>query len=175
MAKGTAEKTDQALWERVKSEITAGDKGGRAGQWSARKAQLAAKEYQSRGGGYRGPKGKGNHLRQWTDEGWGTRSGAKSRESGERYLPRSAREALSEDEYRRSTSRKRADTSRGKQFSRQPKDVAEKTARQRRPRRGRAGASRAALCGWVPPSCAASCWGRAARSGASAPACAPTR
>ena len=33
--------------------IMRGTKGGRAGQWSARKAQLLAKEYKRRGGGYR--------------------------------------------------------------------------------------------------------------------------
>ena len=37
-----AEYTDPALRERLKAEITAGDKGGRPGQWSARKAQLLA-------------------------------------------------------------------------------------------------------------------------------------
>ena len=47
----TAEKTDPALWEEVKEEVTAGSKGGRAGQWSARKAQLAVAEYKKRGGG----------------------------------------------------------------------------------------------------------------------------
>jgi type 1 glutamine amidotransferase len=49
-----ARKDDPALWERVKSEVTEGDKGGRAGQWSARKAQLATQEYKRRGGSYVG-------------------------------------------------------------------------------------------------------------------------
>lgn len=34
-------------------KIKAGGKGGRPGQWSARKAQMLAKEYKSKGGGYR--------------------------------------------------------------------------------------------------------------------------
>ena len=34
-------------------KILAGSKGGRAGQWSARKAQLLAKMYKARGGGYK--------------------------------------------------------------------------------------------------------------------------
>jgi hypothetical protein len=63
----TAQKTDPALWEKVKAEITAGDKGGKPGQWSARKAQLASHEYQQRGGGYRGAKRKDNGLQQWSD------------------------------------------------------------------------------------------------------------
>ena len=53
---GVARKSDPELWDRVKSEVTAGDKGGKPGQWSARKAQLATAEYQRRGGGYLGRK-----------------------------------------------------------------------------------------------------------------------
>ncbi|WP_019514867.1 hypothetical protein [Sphingomonas sp. Mn802worker] len=33
--------TESTLWEKVKGEITAGAKGGKKGQWSARKAQMA--------------------------------------------------------------------------------------------------------------------------------------
>jgi len=40
----TSKKTDPELWEKVKEDVTAGDKGGRAGQWSARKAQMAVQE-----------------------------------------------------------------------------------------------------------------------------------
>jgi hypothetical protein len=39
----------KTLFERIK----AGGKGGKPGQWSARKAQMLAKEYKSKGGGYR--------------------------------------------------------------------------------------------------------------------------
>ena len=48
---GTARRTDPELWETVKAEVTAGEKGGHAGQWSARKAQFAVQEYKRRGGG----------------------------------------------------------------------------------------------------------------------------
>ena len=124
----TAKKSDPELWEKVKQEITAGDKGGKPGQWSARKAQLAAQAYQQRGGEYQGGKGKDNHLQQWTDENWGTQSGKKSAETGERYLPEKARDALSEEEYQRTTNQKRRDTRRGQQHSKQPADIARKTA-----------------------------------------------
>jgi hypothetical protein len=127
----TAERTDPELWETVKSEITKSDKGGEKGEWSARKAQLAVQEYKRRGGGYRGRKRSDNSLKQWTEEKWGTRSGAKSTETGERYLPRKAREALSKEEYERTTAKKRRDKAKGKQFSGQPHDVKEKTARYR--------------------------------------------
>lgn len=127
----TAEKTDPALWEEVKEEVTAGSKGGRAGQWSARKAQLAVAEYKKRGGGYRGARDPDNALHRWTKEDWGTKSGQKSGKTGERYLPKAAREELSDDDYRRTTARKRADTKKGRQFSAQPADIARKTRRHR--------------------------------------------
>ena len=125
----TAEKTDPKLWETVKEEVTAGAKGGKKGQWSARKAQLAVAEYKKRGGGYKGGKDEDNSLHRWTEEDWGTKSGKESGATGERYLPKKAREALSDGEYRRTTAKKRADTKKGKQFSSQPDDVASKTKR----------------------------------------------
>lgn len=128
----TAKRTDPALWERVKRRITQGEKGGRRGEWSARKAQLAVQEYKRRGGGYQGAKRADNSLRRWTKEDWGTGSGKRSRDSGERYLPKTARKALSKDEYRRTSAKKRRDTRAGRQHSAQPKDLARKTARHRR-------------------------------------------
>ena len=123
----TTEKTDPALWEQVKDEVTSGAKGGKAGEWSARKAQMAVAEYKKRGGDYRGERDPHNSLHEWSEEEWGTKSGKKSGDTGERYLPKQAREALSDAEYKRSTAKKRADTRKGRQHSAQPKDVAEKT------------------------------------------------
>lgn len=128
----SAEKTDPALWEKVKKQVTQSDKGGKSGQWSARKAQAATKAYKEAGGGYKGKKTSDNHLKQWTEEEWDTKSGENSGETGERYLPKKAREAVSKDEYDRSTKKKRADSAKGKQFSKQPADVAEKTAKARK-------------------------------------------
>ena len=129
---GTAKKTDPKLWDKVKSEVTKGDKGGKPGQWSARKAQLAVHDYKSEGGQYEGDKQPDNHLSQWTHEEWGTRSGAESGKTGERYLPRQARDTLTDREYERTTAKKRADTARGRQFSAQPADVARKTSHAKR-------------------------------------------
>ncbi len=128
---GTAEKTDPKLWEKVKTEVAKGDKGGEPGQWSARKAQLAVREYKKEGGGYKGGKSADNHLKQWTEQDWDTKSGKPSGETGERYLPKTARRRLSAEEYARTTAKKRADTKKGRQFSAQPKDVATKTAKDR--------------------------------------------
>ena len=124
----TAKRTDPKLWDEVKAAITKGDKGGDPGQWSARKAQFAVQEYKRRGGSYVGAKKADNHLVQWEREDWGTKSGHDSRETGERYLPKEARAALSPSEYRRTSDKKRADRRRGKQFSRQPADIVKKTA-----------------------------------------------
>ena len=46
----TKPKMRKTLFQRIKGRATHGTK---AGQWSARKAQLLAKEYKKRGGGYR--------------------------------------------------------------------------------------------------------------------------
>jgi hypothetical protein len=45
--------TKPALRKRLFSEIKSGSKGGKSGQWSARKAQMLAKRYKDAGGGYR--------------------------------------------------------------------------------------------------------------------------
>ncbi len=121
-------RTKPELWERVKREVTAGSKGGKRGQWSARKAQLAVQKYKQRGGGYCGKKTKAQKsLTKWTREDWGTKSGKRSLKTGERYLPKKAREALSDAEYRATSRKKRKDLKAGKQFSKQPKHIARKT------------------------------------------------
>jgi hypothetical protein len=128
--------TDNALRERIKKRVMAGTKGGKAGQWSARKAQLVAQEYEKAGGGYTGGKTKAQKsLSKWTGEEWGTKSGKPSTQgpkaTGERYLPKAAREALSPQEYAATTRAKREATKAGKQVSKQPKKIAQKTARYR--------------------------------------------
>lgn len=125
----TAARTHPELWEEVKAEVKQSEKGGKAGEWSARKAQLAVQEYKKRGGGYRGGKSADNSLKQWTEEEWATQSGKTSAETGERYLPAQAREALSDEEYRKTSEKKQEDSRKGKQYSPQPKPIAVKTAR----------------------------------------------
>lgn len=74
-------------------------------------------------------------LDSWTKEEWGTKSGKPSTQgknaTGERYLPKKAREALTNEEYARSTAKKRAAMRKGQQFSQQPKGIAKKTAQYR--------------------------------------------
>ena len=128
--------TKTSLRERLKNQIMAGSKGGNPGQWSARKAQLLAQAYKKAGGGYSGAKTtKQKSLSKWTKEEWGTKSGKPSTQgakaTGERYLPKKARAALSSTEYAKTTAAKRAGTSAGKQFVKQPKSIAKKTAKYR--------------------------------------------
>jgi hypothetical protein len=74
-------------------------------------------------------------LKNWTKQKWRTKSGKPSTQgkkaTGERYLPEKAIKALSAKEYAATSRKKRADTKKGKQFSKQPKKVAKKTARHR--------------------------------------------
>jgi hypothetical protein len=128
--------TKPELRERIKDRVMAGTKGGKAGQWSARKAQIVAQEYKKAGGGYSGSKtSKQKSLSKWTKEDWGTKSGKPSTQgskaTGERYLPKKAREKLSSSEYAKTSAKKREDTKKGKQFSKQPKSIAKKTSRYR--------------------------------------------
>ncbi len=104
-----AEYTDPELRERLKQEIQDGDRGGKPGQWSARKAQLLAHEYEKAGGGYKGPKDdRQKHLEQWSEQDWQTREGDGNAGHGDkRYLPKQAWELLSEREQRETDTRKR--------------------------------------------------------------------
>ena len=126
-------RTNEALWERAKSEA----KRKMGGKHSARAMQLAGKIYREKGGGYTGKKTKEQKsMSKWTKEDWGTKSGKNSTvgkdATGERYLPRKAREALSDKEYAATSRAKREGTKAGKQFVRQPKKIAEKTAKYRK-------------------------------------------
>lgn len=127
----TATKSDPSKWKRVVASVKASSKGGDPGEWSARKAQLATAKYKSIGGGYKGPKLASNSLSKWSKEDWGTKSGKPSGKTGERYLPKAARESLSSKEYSATTRAKREGTRAGKQYVPQPKKIAAKTAHYR--------------------------------------------
>jgi SAM-dependent methyltransferase len=120
------------LRERLKRKIMAGSKGGNPGQWSARKAQLLAAEYEKAGGGYSGKRSASQRsLSRWSKQDWRTKSGKPSLETGERYLPAAAITALTSAEYAETSRAKRKATG---QFSRQPKRIAMKTSEFRNPK-----------------------------------------
>lgn len=70
-------------------------------------------------------------LANWSKQKWRTKSGKPSAQTGERYLPEAAIKALSPQEYAATTRAKRKGTKAGKQFVKQPKGIAKKTARYR--------------------------------------------
>jgi len=68
-------------------------------------------------------------LKDWSAQKWRTKSGKPSSQTGERYLPEAAIKALSAKEYAATTKAKREGTKAGKQFVKQPKAIAKKTAK----------------------------------------------
>ena len=66
------------------------------------------------------------NLKAWTKQKWRTKSGKKSSITGERYLPEKSIKALSNFEYKLTTKLKRKAIKIGKQFSKQPKYIANK-------------------------------------------------
>ena len=86
-----AKYTRPKLRERLKDDLKQSSKGGRKGQWSARKSQLLAQRYEAEGGDYKGAKTASQHsLEEWTAQKWQTVEGDVSAETGletHRYLP----------------------------------------------------------------------------------------
>jgi len=120
----TAVKSKPSLWKRIVARVKAGSKGGNAGQWSARKAQLATALYKKSGGGYLGKKSSSNSLSKWTKQNWTTSSGKPS-EGKRRYLPEKAWEALSPSQRKATNQAKAQGAKKGKQFVSQLKKVSQ--------------------------------------------------
>ena len=125
---GTATKRDPKKWAAAKARA----KRKMGGKHSARAMQLAVKYYKDAGGTYSGKKKPSNKLSKWSKQKWRTKSGKPSSKTGERYLPTKAIKALSSKEYAATTRAKRKGTAAGKQFVKQPKRIAKKTARYRK-------------------------------------------
>jgi hypothetical protein len=122
-----ATKRDPKKWAAAKARA----KAKMGGKHSARAMQLATKYYKDSGGTYSGSKKKSNKLSKWTKQEWSTKSGKKSSVTGERYLPKKAIKALTSKEYAATTKAKRKGTQKGKQFVKQPKNIAQKTRKYR--------------------------------------------
>ena len=121
-----------------KKIIAKAQDGTKAGQWSARKAQSLAEDYEkamSRKGKkpYKSSKRTKTQksLKKWGDQDWKTKSGKKSSKTGERYLPAKAIDSLTDEEYKKTSAKKRKDMNKGKQFSDQPKSIAKKVKKYR--------------------------------------------
>ena len=134
--KDWAEKyTDPDLRARLKDEVQADDKGGKPGQWSARKAQLLKAAYEREGGGYLGEKdATQQHLSQWSGEDWQTSDGSAQARTGsaqekggasKRYLPKAAWDELSDAEKRETDAVKAEGSAHGEQFVDNPEAAKE--------------------------------------------------
>ena len=71
-------------------------------------------------------------LKAWTEQKWRTKSGKPSSVTGERYLPEKAIQSLSPQEYASTTAAKRSGSKAGKQFVKQPKNIANKVRKYRK-------------------------------------------
>lgn len=111
--------TKPELRKRIVAAVKAGTSGGKAGQWSARKAQIVAQRYEKAGGGYTGAKTKAqSNLSKWTKEKWTTSDGKPAIRTGgtTRYLPKKAWSELTPKQKQATNSKKLQASKRGKQF-----------------------------------------------------------
>lgn len=125
-----AQKSNPRLWQKLKSQVTSGSKGGEPGMWSARKAQLLVSLYKKRGGRFIGKKSPRLSLAKWTRQRWRTRSGKMSKDTGERYLPEKAWKALRPGEKAAVTRLKRKAGGTGT-YSKMPGKISAKVAKYR--------------------------------------------
>lgn len=125
MAGGTQEDfefqkyTKPKLRESIKNRILRGTKGGKAGQWSARKAQLLVQAYEKACGGYKGGKSESQEsLKKWGKEKWTTSDGKPSLRKGrdKRYLPERVWKKLKPSERSAANRAKAEGSKKGNQF-----------------------------------------------------------
>ena len=128
----TAKRTNEKMWKSIVASVKSGSSGGRPGQWSARKAQIATKRYKKRGGGYKGAKSSSNRLSKWSKQKWDYVSKGdekKPRAKRGRYLPESVRKSLSPSQKASTNRKKRAASTAGKPRAKYSKSVARKVRR----------------------------------------------
>lgn len=92
-------KSNPKLWETIKNKWIRGSKAGSPGQVSARKMQLAVKEYKAKGGRYVGGSKTKTSLSKWGKEDWNyITPKSRSRRGTGRYLPKAVRSHLTSRE-----------------------------------------------------------------------------
>jgi len=127
--------TKPSLRESIKDRIMAGSKGGRPGQWSARKAQLLANEYRKAGGGYRTgrPSRSQRSLKKWTRQRWRTSDGKPAQRGGRmrRYLPDKVWKRLTPAQKAATNRKKLIGDKKGRQFVRNTETVGKIAAKYR--------------------------------------------
>jgi len=92
MAQDDSKYTDPEMRQEIKEDIQEGDKGGAPGQWTARKAQLTAKEYENQGGEYTTEKKDESqqNLTNWGDKENKAEEESKKEESGDKQEEKEA-------------------------------------------------------------------------------------
>jgi hypothetical protein len=118
--------TKPKLRERIKNRILRGTKGGKAGQWSARKAQLLVQAYEKAGGGYKGGRSKAQaSLKKWGKEKWTTSDKKPSLRKGrdKRYLPERVWKKLTPSQKAAANRTKAEGSKKGEQFVPNPASV----------------------------------------------------
>lgn len=130
MSKKKAEEkyTHPELREEIKEEIKESDKGGKPGQWSARKSQMLVREYEKQGGGYKQSQKDeaAKSLEKWSEQDWQTEEGETRARDGEvtkRYLPKEVWERLSDQEKKEAEQTKEKAAKEGKQHVEWPDAV----------------------------------------------------
>ena len=121
--------TKPDLRRELKEEIKRSDKGGKPGQWSARKSQLLVQEYEKQGGGYKGEKNDAaESLEEWTNQDWQTKEGDADAQQGDtmkRYLPKKAWAMLTDAQTKEAEKTKQEVSKEGEQHADWP-DVVKK-------------------------------------------------
>jgi hypothetical protein len=113
--------TKPDLRRKLKEDIKQSDKGGKPGQWSARKSQLLVQEYEKHGGGYKedSKDEAARSLEEWTEQNWQTVEGeGQARGDGitKRYLPEEVWNKLSDQEKREAERTKEKGSQSGEQY-----------------------------------------------------------
>ncbi len=113
--------TKPDLRRQIKAELMQSDKGGKPGQWSARKSQLLVQEYEKQGGGYKQDQkdDAAKSLEEWGEQDWQTQGGEEqARQDGKtkHYLPQAVWERLSEEEKQEAEQIKQKASRQGQQY-----------------------------------------------------------
>lgn len=129
----SVKRSNEHMWKKIVASVKKLNKGGKSGQWSARKAQLAVSLYKKKGGKYLSKKSSKNSLHRWSKQRWRTRSGRPSvmgpNATGERYLPEKVIRKTSKKLYDYSSKLKRRSLKKNKQYSKQPSRLRKKLSK----------------------------------------------
>ena len=112
--------TKPDLRRQIKDELMQLDKGGKPGQWSARKSQLLVQEYEKQGGDYKkdDKDDAAKSLEEWGEQDWQTQDGTKARQDNKtkRYLPQAVWSRLSKEEKQEAERIKQQASRQGEQY-----------------------------------------------------------